>query len=394
MDALTEDLIKPQVLRWARERARVPLEKLAHKLQKKPEQIDAWEKGLAAPTLNQAQRLADVLHVPLGYLFLPSPPEERIPLPDFRTIAGAQPDRPSADFIDLLDDVVVKQQWYREFLLSEGRRPLDFVGRFTAASAVIDVADDVREKLRVNSAMRDRCRNWEEFLRTLIQNAEAIGILVMRSGVVEGNTHRPLSVDEFRGFAISDRIAPLVFLNGRDAQTAQIFTLAHELVHLWIGASGISNENLRQPTGGANNATERFCNATAAEILVPAAEFDSVWEGNSVDDNIRRIGTQYRVSTVVALRRAYDLSKIGWDQFVSYYKREDQKFKVKDAVKKQGGSYFNNVIARNSAVLTTTVVKGALEGKILYRDAAQLLNVSVPSIHKIADRLEKRARPA
>ena len=120
MNALSEDLIKPQTLRWARERARVPLDKLAQQPQKKPEHIDAWERGISAPTLNQVQRLADALQVPLGYLFLASPPEEKTPLPDFRTIAGVQPDRPSAGFIDLLDNVIVKQQWYREFLVAEG----------------------------------------------------------------------------------------------------------------------------------------------------------------------------------------------------------------------------------------------------------------------------------
>src|SRR5690606_23963375 len=104
---------------------------------------------------------------------------------------------------------------------------------------------------------------------TMIAHIEERGILVMRNGVVGNNTHRPLSVEEFRGFAIADEFAPLIFINGADYLSAQMFTLAHELVHVFVNASGISN---LQDTYSSNNAIERFCNQVAAELLVPEAE--------------------------------------------------------------------------------------------------------------------------
>ncbi len=163
----------------------------------------------------------------------------------------------------------------------------------------------------------------------------------MKTGVVEGNTHRPLSVSEFRGFAISDLFAPVVFINARDAQTAQIFTLLHELAHIWIGTSGISNESLRQsPTENLSN-VERFCNAVAAETLVPASDFLTTWiKGRSTDENMRQSSRKYKVSTIVALRRALDLHKITWEQFLEHYKKEDQRFKAQKSKSKGGGDYF------------------------------------------------------
>ena len=216
----------------------------------------------------------------------------------------------------------------------------------------------------------------------------------MKTGVVEGNTHRPLSVSEFRGFAISDRFAPVVFINGRDAQTAQIFTLIHELAHIWIDASGISNESLKQSPSDELNTVERFCNAVAAEVLVPAVDFAALWiKQRSVDENMRQASRRYKVSTVVVLRRALDLHKLTWEQFLEHYIREGQRFKAQKA-KSKGGDYFANLIYRNSAALASAVVSGTLEGKLLYRDGARMLNTSVPNLQKLALTLAKRRKSA
>ena len=121
--------------------------------------------------------------------------------------------------------------------------------------------------------IRRTSHTWDEFLRELTRSAEATGILVMRSGIVGGNTRRKLSVNEFRGFVISDDLAPLVFINGRDSKAAQIFTLVHELVHVWIDRSGISNPDPKDVPAELRNTVETFCNSVAAEVLVPHADF-------------------------------------------------------------------------------------------------------------------------
>src|SRR5205814_5491741 len=126
------------------------------------------------------------------------------------------------------------------------------------------------------------CENWEEAMRCHIEATESAGILVLKSSIAEGNTHRRLSVDEFRGFALSDKFAPLIFINGADARTAQMFTLAHEVAHIWLGESGISNLERTYPVG---NAIEKYCNSVAAEILLPLEVIRSEWRQNAILEN-------------------------------------------------------------------------------------------------------------
>lgn len=206
----------------------------------------------------------------------------------------------------------------------------------------------------------------------------------MRSGVVRHNPSRTLEVDEFRGFAISDKIAPLVFINSRDAKAAQIFTLAHELVHIWIGASGISNPAPKRRTSEMPDDVERFCNQVAAQLLIPASGLSELWlDQKTASENIRRIATHYRVSTMVALRRAFDLEKIGYTLFARLldegYTRLQQP-KKEDA--EGGGNFWATFAARNSRTFVGAIMRSLRQDKISYRDAANLLGVRVRTLLK------------
>ena len=241
----TDAFITPDVLRWALERRGLPDEEVARRVSVRPERVRRWKDGSGQPTLRQAQALAQKLSVPLGYLFLSERPSDEFPLPDLRTVGDGPPGTPSPELVAVVYDALSKQQWYREYLESQGEAPLEFVGSRSVDDDPDDVARDIRSRLGVNDAMRQDAASWEQFLTTFIRAAEAAGILVLRSGIVEANTQRPLDVEEFRGFAISDDLAPLVFINGKDAKAAQIFTLAHEIAHLWLGESGVSNPDYR-----------------------------------------------------------------------------------------------------------------------------------------------------
>jgi len=214
--AVTEAFITPKVAQWARERTGISPAQLAKSLGADPKEVEAWERGETRPPFGKAQDLARSLRIPFGFLFLSEPPAEKTPIPDLRTVVEGRPAKASPDFLDLLNDVLVKHQWYREYLEARDAKRLPFVGKFRVADGVDRVARDMTAVLSVER-IRRTSHTWDEFLRELTRSAEAIEILVMRSGIVGGNTRRKLSVDEFRGFVISDDLAPLVFINGRDS---------------------------------------------------------------------------------------------------------------------------------------------------------------------------------
>lgn len=390
MGAETQAYITPTVLRWARERARASTDRLAKRLNTNPDKVASWEAGHKHPSFKQAEKIAEVLSIPFGYLFLPGPPKEELPLPDFRRVADTPAEPPSVDVIAVLNDVLFKQQRYREMLIEQGRSALPFVKSFSISTPYRLVAADIREKLAIGF-VRDNCSSRDGFLRGLIGRAELIGILVMRSGIAVGNTRRPLAVDEFRGFAVCDPYAPVIFLNSRDSLAAQVFTFAHEVAHIWIGESGISNPSLANVEPSEFPQIERVCNAIAAEVLIPTEDLSAAWN-DAIDtlQNTEALAKKFRVSRAVALRRAYDLGRVPRKDYVGLYRILSGGAVKADTKKKSGGDFYNNLIASNSQPLTEAVVFGAMEGRVLFRDAAYMLNISPTLIPKIAERLNKR----
>lgn len=256
--------VRPRVLAWARARSGIDDEVWEQRFPR----YDAWLAGDAAPTLKQLEDFARKTHTPVGFLFLEEPPVETVPIPDFRTIS----DRPlaaggevvSADLLDVIYACERRQEWYRDNQLLEGEPPLPFVGVATTADAVDDIAGQMRQVLDWTAQSRAECRTSDAALTWLREHAEAAGVLVMISGIVGSNTHRTLDPQEFRGFALVDRYAAVVFVNGADSKAAQVFTLAHELAHLWLGETALSDLD---PQSIRSNAIERWCNQVAAEFL-------------------------------------------------------------------------------------------------------------------------------
>lgn len=373
-------LINPFILSWSRQRAGLSEEKLASSLAVKPEKVFEWEAGESAPTFKQAQKWASLAHIPFGFLFLKEPPREKLSLPDLRTVGGLTPDEPSLNLLDTVKDVLRKQYWYLEYLNDCDARALPFVGAFTADAEVKSVVEDMRRTLGVLDIPTKG--NYEDYLRLLISAAESVGILVMRSGIVEGNTHRKLDVSEFRGFAISHELAPIVFINSADAPAARLFTLVHELAHIWIGSTGVSSAGV-----DANRKEEAFCNAVAGEFLVPEVMFRSHWR--KIDDwqiQLPELASIFRVSKLVIVRRACEFGFISHEQYRDYYLTELHLFRTKEA---SGGSYYANAEAKNSHRFSKAVLAETMSGKMLLRDAAKLLGIQPSKIKTYAGSLSK-----
>lgn len=371
---MAQVVISPEVLEWARERAGMPLDMLAKRFKKYP----FWLEGQGGPTFEQLETLASVLHLPMGMFFLPTPPEEKLPLPDFRRMAEGGVQRPSTELIDTIHICQRRQKWYRDHLAGSGADILAFVGSADVGDQPTVVAGHIRTTLKLEVGSRNEAANWEEFLRQFIALARDAGVLVMINGVVGNNTHRTLNPREFRGFAIADPFAPLVFINGADTKAGQIFTLAHELAHVWIGKDGVSNsaaDDLPEHLA-ADFKVERFCNAVAAEVLVPMAQLTNMDLPDDVEQAKSLIARIFRVSTLVALRRMKDLGSLSYDDFQDAYDAELDFLKKKAKQKKSGGGdFYNTMGARVDPQFASAVISAALEGQTLMGDAFELLSI-------------------
>jgi Zn-dependent peptidase ImmA (M78 family) len=380
---MTDAMINERVLAWAVDRAEIPLNVVAKKVNVKPERLANWLEGEERPTFRQAQNLSSILHIPFGYLFLKEPPEEKLAIPDLRTVGGDPAHRLDLSFRDLLSDVLFKRDWFRDFIQDHAGHQLGFVGKYQASDNARVIAADMRQVLYGEEGP-PRTGNWEEHLRMLIDKAESAGIWVMRNGIVGSNTHRPLSVSQFRGFAIADKVVPLIFINGKDAKAAQIFTFAHELAHLWLGESGVSNVQLGDADYGVHQKIERKCNEIAAEFLIPAAGFSTQWRAaDTLSDNADRLSRIYKVSRIVIVRRALDLGLIDQTTYGRFYAIEAARWN--DAPAGDGGSFHNSLPLRNGQRFTRAVVNQAVSGAMLLRHAASLLNAqptTILSYHK------------
>jgi Zn-dependent peptidase ImmA (M78 family) len=359
--------VRPELLVWARERSGLEFDELAHRFPK----LDEWERGARTPTLKQLESFAAATRTPVGFLFLPEPPEERVPIPDYRTMGGARMGRPSPDLLDTIFQCQQRQEWYRDFAQLNREDPVAFVGSLTTRTSVTDAASTMRETLTFG--VDDRGATWGDALRLLNDRAEDAGVLVMVSGIVGSNTHRKLDPHEFRGFALVDRLAPLVFINGADTKAAQIFTVAHELAHLWLGETALSDADLVQTPA---TSLEQWCNRVAAEFLVPLADVAAEYAPDEpITDELERLARRFKVSTLVVLRRVHDAGRIGWDAYRDAYSAElDRILEIlRERGTAGGGDFYKTQPVRVSKRFARAVITSTLEGQTLHRDAFQML---------------------
>lgn len=366
--------LQPRLLQWARQRAGLSVEELAGKTGTEPDRVSEWEQD-GRLTFKQAEKVAKATHTPFGYLFLETPPEERLPIPDFRTVGSRPAAPPSPDLLDVIYQSQRRQEWFREYLIAEGGRGLDFVGSLKAGAPVEQAAAAMRERLGYHPS-RSRESTLDGVMREFTEAAEAIGILVVRSGTVGNNTHRTLRTAEFRGFALVDPVAPLIFINAADYKAAQIFTLAHELVHVWAGFSAVSNLEASFPA--APQKVEVFCNAVAAEYLVPLGELKQRVEASSepperLVDGLRK---HYRVSELVIIRRLHDAGMISGPQFQKWYAERLASYAREE--RSAGGDYYRNQPNKIGRRFAQALVAHTLEGKTLIRDALALMDMKKP----------------
>ena len=369
--------INPDIVNWARNRSQLSLSGLAAKLHITEEKLEGWEQGNASPAFNQAKNIAKKTHIPFGYLFLQKPPEERIDLPDLRTL-GSQPlPRPSTELLELVTTMRERVDWYADHLRDQGVDKNPIVGRFSLETPVDEIVTDIRSVLGMS--LNPQRGGEDQYFRLLVKRIEAAGILVMKQRTIRN--YRPLSIDEFRGFAIDDPVAPLIFINTADIKSASLFTLIHELAHIWLGQGGISDGSFETET-----AAEVTCNAVAAEFLVPQQTFLQHWK--ELDDwrlNIPTLTALFHTSRWVIARRALTLGKITTQQYRDFVTELMEDYKNRP--RPTDGDYYTNKSSQISKPFSEAVACEAMNGSLLLRDAGHLLDMKPPNVIKFAKQL-------
>ncbi len=326
--ATIKALVKPVMLRWTRSRAKVKPEDAAKAAGVPVERLHAWEddKNPDVPTLGQLRALAGKYHFPLAVFYLPETPKDFAPLRDFRRLAHSDDEPISANLAYHIRSAYDRRELALELFQELDNKPQRFPLKATTRDNPENVGRAIREFLNVDSEAQKRAARQGKAFDFWRRRLEENDILVF---VISG-PHWSVELEEMRGFSIANRELPVLVVNGKDySQGGKAFTLIHELCHVLLGESAISNgaaENSQ--LAPASRTVERFCDAVAAATLMPrdllmsfeeAAETDvREWS----DDELRKIGDAIGVSRQALLLRFVTLKRATWD----YYKERHEAF--------------------------------------------------------------------
>lgn len=377
---MTRVEVSPAVLRWAVERSGKP-----EAIERKFPNLRAWEGQQRLPTLRQLEAFARATATPFGYLFLSEPPEERLPIPHFRTLRDEPLRRVSPDLLEMVYTLQRRQAWLREYLEGEGEQPLAFVRSAQRDEPPARVASQMRETLGLVEDWSSSQPTWSQALAELHKRMEDAGIVVVASGIVGNNTHRKLDPAEFRGFVLVDEYAPFVFVNGADGKAAQMFTLAHELAHIWLGSSAAFDLRNLQP---ADEETEQACNRIAAEFLVPEDRLREFWQ------KVRRhphpfqgVAREFKVSELVAARRALDLQLISREEFLEFYRQYVTGERRRNTRPSEGGNFYATQALRLGRRFAVAVTHATREMKLSFGEAYRLTGLYGRSFERFTERV-------
>jgi Zn-dependent peptidase ImmA (M78 family) len=363
--------INLDMLTWAVNRAGHDLDEFTITFPK----LQEWLEEKKKPTFNQLQNFSKKVHVPFGYLFLQNPPIEKLPIPYFRTENNGK-HKVSINTFDTILLLKNRQEWLREYLQENDFDKKTFVGKYHKSFNYKEIVADIRKTLSLSENWASHFPTWEQTLEHLTEKIEEAGIIMVFNSIVENNTNRAIPVKECRGFVLSDDYAPFMFINAADAKAAQMFTIVHELAHIWTGNSAGFDFRQMQP---ANDPVEELCDKVAAEFLVPESIFVSQWDNNKEFKQLARV---FKVSPIVIARRALDLGKINKGQFFSFYNGYFQELKDKKEIQAGGGDFYRTAKKRVSLTYAAHVNQAVKSGQLLYRDAYKLTGLKGDTYQK------------
>jgi len=384
--------ITPKVFQWARESARMSEETASSKVSVSIEKLKTWEEGKSQPTIRQAQTLAKVYRRPFALFFLPDVPSDFQPLQDFRKKGSKELGTAS---IFIIREIQQKQAWISEVNEENNEPGIPFVGRFSIKDNPEIVAKDILETLGINLLQYESDNPIKEW----IDKAESKGVFISRTSFI--HSRLTLDSDEIQGFAISDPFAPFIFVNSEDWNAPQLFTLVHELAHIWIAETGVSNEI--QPIINDKNKyhpIELFCNEVTANVLIPKNYISGLRKDTlKTSQEIFKISKQLGISSFAFIVRALNLNLISFREynilkneadigFQRFLEKESEK-RNKQKERKGGPNPYLLRLNKNSRLFTQIVLDGYRSGYVEPSIASNLLNTPTNKFSKLEAQLYK-----
>jgi Zn-dependent peptidase ImmA (M78 family) len=385
--------IKPEILKWARDNSLLSKENAARKLNmidsKKMsavEKLTSFESGEKEPSRALLLKMSKQYHLPLLTFYLDKPPKIGDRGEDFRTLPAQFDENENVNVDILIRDIKARQSTVRETLIdADEENHLEFIGKHTIDDGVANVVQTIRNILNVNLKEYRIQLNHKEAFRYLRQKVESQGIFVLLKGNL-GSYHSNIALTVFRGFALSDDIAPFIVINDQDTESAWSFTLMHEMAHLILGQTGVSGAYFDQEI-------EKFCNNVASEFLLPAIEFEQFHVLNYSFEHLKIDISDYAsLQKLSSTHIAYRLYKRGdidnslWEGLRDFYHNkwiENRKVYQDKNRKKEGGPNYYVIKNYKLGTLVGLVQRLTYAGALTTTKAGMLLDIKPLKVHRL-----------
>jgi Zn-dependent peptidase ImmA (M78 family)/transcriptional regulator with XRE-family HTH domain len=396
--------VSHEILSWARETAGLSLSEAANKLGisrrlgvSAEDRLAAIEGGEVEPSRSVLLKMAHHYRRPLVTFYMSAPPRKGDRGEDFRNV----PDRHTAAeaLVDaLVRDIRARQSMVRAVLVDdEEAKSLSFVGSMKMGDGVGAVLASIQQIIGIDLAEFRAQASAESAFALLRSRVEAAGVFVLLMGNL-GSHHSAIDVEAFRGFALADDIAPFVVLNDQDARSAWSFTLIHELVHLWLGTTGVSGVF-------ADAQIEKFCNDVAGSFLLPAKELPRVGVDlkTDVETAARRIGEfaeerhLSRSMVAYSLLRAGSLSDNTWRILTARFQAQWRQNRDARRERQNEGAGPNYYVVRRHRLgpaLLQFVSRNMSDGALTPTKASQVLGVKPRSVAPLLSTVGQSGGPA
>ena len=389
--------VNPDILKWARTTAGFSEEQAVKKLGIKDlkditaiNRLTALESGEVIPSRAVLVKMSLQYRRPLLTFYLSEKPRTGDRGQDYRTLPETVEITQKLLVDAVIRDVRSRQALVQSVLEDEDEAVrLSFIGSLKMTQGVDKALSLLTKQLQWNLNEYANQRTIEEAFAYLREKVERAGIFVLLVDNL-GSYHTTIDVTVFRGFALADDVAPFIAINANDSKGAWCFTLVHEFVHLWLGATGVSGSV-------GDQEIEKFCNDVASEFLLPAQEMKTLSIDNKTDfaraeDMINQFARRRKVSRTMV---AYKLFRADFITFERYEKlkasfkedwlraKNDQRLRAKEA--KSGPTYYITKKHRVGRALINLVARMMYGGALTTTKAAKILGVRAQNVHGVLE---------